>query len=150
MGIDVLIGELVSVENKYYVLNTTHIKAPNFPNDSSKNTNWRNMTYEKWLKFAFLTDIEDIFFDDVLGFFNMEEKENNGHNCRIITRKHYDVVLNALIEYTKKAILPAGFEQPGHRGPPTCDAIYARLIWLEWWMHWALNNCKQPALERSI
>lgn len=33
--------------------------------------------------------------------------------------------------------------------PPsgTFDPVLARLIWLEWWMAWALANCKTPAIH---
>lgn len=33
--------------------------------------------------------------------------------------------------------------------PPTgtFDPILARLIWLEWWMAWALKNCTTPAIH---
>lgn len=27
------------------------------------------------------------------------------------------------------------------------DPYLARLIWLEWWMTWALDNCETPAIE---
>ncbi len=27
------------------------------------------------------------------------------------------------------------------------DPILARLVWLEWWIRWALQNCESPALH---
>jgi hypothetical protein len=53
----------------------------------------------------------------------------------------------ALERRQKKSTLPPGFEGWGYEGPARYDYMLARLIWLDWWMRWALENCETPAIE---
>ena len=61
--------------------------------------------------------------------------------------KDADFVTKKLNQYKEKAILPAGFEDDwNYEGPPRYDYHLARLIWLEYWMQWAVKNCDTPAI----
>jgi hypothetical protein len=117
--------------------------APTFPNDEmTSNTSERSPSYSVWADFCRHVGIYDLFFDD-------GGRLHAGHpGCIGITKEDADRVTAALSTYQAKATLPPGFEGWHYRegDPVHSDAHLARLIWLEWWMRWALENCETPAI----
>lgn len=82
--------------------------------------------------------MSDLFFDKHKGLFRTHS------GCFMITQEHYQTVANALEEYQKHAKRPPGYDDFGNY-----DYDKARLIWLEYWMKWALKNCETPAIYNS-
>jgi len=56
-----------------------------------------------------------------------------------------DRVESALFSYEK--IKPPGFNPEGTtEDTAQFDAVLARLIWLDYWIRWAFENCETPAI----
>lgn len=118
--------------------------APNFPNDFGGKSNMRMPSYTVWYNFCRNVGLYEFFYVDSFRLAN----EHPG--CVGITEEDVYVVSEALRVYQSKATLPAGFESFDNFANgyiPSCDGDLARLIWLEWWMRWALENCETPAIE---
>jgi hypothetical protein len=118
--------------------------APCFPNDVAKHTNYRSPSYTVWANFCRNTGLYEFFYDE-------NGRLHAGHpGCIGITKEDADFVTAALNSYRAKSKLPPGFEEDwDYQGPPNYDYDLARLMWLEWWMQWAVKNCETPAIENS-
>lgn len=76
-----------------------------------------------------------------------------------ITDEHYRMVSEAYLLRSVFAEGMAGWEaniddDENNLGdlppsPTTYDPFYARLIWLRFWIQWALDNCKSPSVVIS-
>lgn len=130
----------------------THEKAPTFPNDEmTGNSNSRSPSYTAWHEFCKEAKIMDIFYDE-------RGRLHAGHpGCVKLTSDMLRKVSNAKAEFERIVTKPAGFcgfpihnkETNNWEYPDEgkYDSTLARLVWLEWWMSWALNNCETPAIE---
>ena len=118
--------------------------APCFPNDPTKNGNVRSPSYSVWDQFCRNTGLYDLFY---YGSGNLRA----GHPGTIgITKEDADTVSAALAKYKLSATLPPGFEADWfYKGPANYDYDLARLIWLDWWMRWAVENCETPAIQNG-
>lgn len=118
--------------------------APTFVNDEmTGNSNSRSPSYTVWAEFARATGLYEFFFDD-------RGHLHAGHpGCVGITQEDADLVTAALNRYKSKAVHPPGFSDWYGKTPDDkpVDAHLARLIWLEFWMQWAVKNCKTPAIQ---
>lgn len=109
-------------------------EAPAFgePTDHS-NSRWTS--YTAWADT--MRDVglyEHMFYDGTL---------LGGHpGVRLVTPELMNVVSSALTGYREKNPLVPEF------GTDT-GANLCRLIWLEYWMRWALDNCKVPVIANS-
>lgn len=126
-----------------------HPDAPVFPGDDmTANTNERSPAYSAWSDFSKKTGLESMFFGKEHGLM----REHSGEFA--LTKAHHKQVAEALAEW-RNAHKDA---EPGWCECEKCswnrdskavhverDSTLARLIWLEWWMRWALENCKIPA-----
>jgi hypothetical protein len=125
--------------------------APEFPNDElTGKSNGRSPSYSAWSDFCRKSDITHIFYDErghLLG----------GHPGYVdITSDMVNTIEEKLQKYKKIATLPPGFEGFPAFNPISgdwetpdegkYDHILARLIWLEFWTKWALENCEHPAI----
>ena len=118
--------------------------APDFPNDFGGKSNMRMPSYTVWFSFCQNVGLFEFFYDET----NRLRADHPG--CIGITQEDVDLVSEALRVYQSKATLPAGFESSDILKDdhiPSCDGDLARLMWLEWWMRWALENCQTPAIE---
>lgn len=125
--------------------------APTFPNDGmTANTNSRYPSYTGWDNFCHAAGIHPLFYDQYEGLL----REHSG--IQILTKKHHLIVKGALESF--KIQHPTTV--PGFKGEPLSGEVepfagdefshtLARLIWLEWWMRWALGNCEHPAVQNS-
>lgn len=132
-----------------------HADAPTFPNDDmTGNGNGRHPSYSGWVEFCDKAGLKGLFFDADDGLM----REHPG--CFPITDKHLLVVRGALARARALATKPPGFDGYGRFDKETkqwsestdvgkYDPILARLIWLEYWMAWAIANCETPALENT-
>lgn len=121
-----------------------HGDAPAFANDAvTGKRNERSPGYGVWSDFARAVGLYEFFYDET-------GRLHAGHpGCIAISREDADLVSAALARYRAKTTLPPGFEPWDYAGPATCDGHLARLIWLEWWMQWAVRNCETPAIENG-
>lgn len=130
----------------------THADAPTFPNDGmTGNGNDRSTSYSVWADFCRATGIYGVFYDE-------RGHLHAGHpGCVMLKRSDLERVKEAREAWQKTSTLPPGFEgwpvynnETGETHTPDegkYDAYLARLLWLEWWMAWALDNCETPAIE---
>lgn len=125
--------------------------APSFPNDDmTGKSNERSPSYSVWADFCRETGIYHLFYDD------------RGHmlcghpGCMMITQEDLGVVRAARDRWQAKATLPPGFAgwrvangKVEYPDADKYDATLARILWLEWWMAWALANCETPAIANT-
>ena len=130
----------------------SHPEAPSFPNDEmAGQSNARHPSYSGWYNFCEAANILPLFY-------NERKNMKAGHpGIQRITPEDYSLVKEALKSQQAKATLPPGFS--GYYDTELkCfvypddgkyDAVLARLIWLEWWMRYALETCKLPAIRNT-
>ncbi len=168
MGYSITIGNAVPVHSKEYgelsarwcVEGVRLPDAPTFPNDDmTGDSNGRHPSYSGWAEFCREAggDINHLFYgsDPQAGGGLLERHPG----CVPLTQEHLDVVRAALARRRKSSS-----KEPGFAGEPIYEAgkftgrfvdedrydgILARLIWLEFWMAWALANCETPAIENT-
>lgn len=139
---------------KWVVENAATDDAPIFPHDEiTGNGNCRSPGYSVWHDFTREAGIEPMWYDKEEGLL----REHPG--CFILEKHHHTTVIAALERWRLRATLPPGFsgfpeydkDKQVWKSPDEgkYDAILARLIWMEWWMAWALKNCETPAVENS-
>lgn len=171
MGYDIYIGEadpyFPSGEEREYdrtprfkVATRCHPEAPVFPGDGlTENSNHRAPSYGTWTDFARDVGLYDLFFGarPVYGEKITREvslmREHPG--IALLTASDLLEVRQARERWEAKpwpaSERIAGWD-PAHRWTdpgepdPRYDGGLARLLWLEWWITWALANCKAPAI----
>jgi len=133
------------LEAKWCVKDTTMPNAPTFPNDEmTGNSNSRSPSYSVWSDFCRKTGIYDLFYDE---YGNLHASHPG---CIGIDNEFADAITLALVKYRAKSTLPPGFESDySYKGPANYDYHLARLIWLDWWVRWAVENCETPAIENT-
>lgn len=161
MSYDIFIGELSIypspdelLEFDAYETSTPDLRvnrfeqddAPEFVNDElTGKGNHRHPSYIGWGDFARETGLYDLFFDTETGIM----RDHPG--VQVLRPRHHERIAAALA--TWRARYPAA--QPGFGGWTDEEtpawvtdegASLARLIWLEWWVRWALENCRVPAI----
>lgn len=144
MGYDIYIGNRVPADEdakecgrKFEVERLELPDAPLFDGDEvTGRSNHRSPTYITWEEFCKDVGLESLFLSKLTGLM----REHPG--VVLLTEDHLAQVRAALKAWNARHHLPPGW-RPGQ------DADKARLMWLEWWMDWALRNCKVPALENS-
>lgn len=122
----------------------TSDEAPTFPHDEmTGNSNSRSPSYTGWADFCRAVGLYDMFLEKWEGLMS----EHPG--CKMLQPEHLLQVQAALTKWKRTATLPPGFE--GWRGEDAGkhDPMLARLLWLEFWMKWALENCETPAIENT-
>lgn len=146
MGYTITIGELEVVQSpddgldckciRFYAEGVRHDDAPAF-GDPTDHTNSRWPSYSVWSDFAKMVGLYDVLFCDgtLLG----------GHpGVRLVTPALSAAVAEALSKF-----------QAAHPGmKPEYDVTdeasnLASLIWLDYWMRWARENCKVPVMVNS-
>lgn len=129
-------GELYAC---WVVEETSNEDAPSFIGDKiTGKSNIRLPSYIGWSEFCEKVGLYDLFFKQWKGLFHQHP------GCVMITQEIYQEVFNALEEYQKHAKRPPGYDDFGNY-----DYNLARLMWLEYWMKWALENCETPAIYNS-
>jgi len=118
------------------------------PNDDmTSNGNDRYPAYIAWHEFCLEAGIEEMFYDDQTGFVSQHP------GCFLLKRGHLLHVQGRLAHRRRVSDKPPGF--PTYNGDwkivdaDKYDATLARLIWLEYWMRWALENCEIPAIQNT-
>lgn len=100
-------------------------------------SNRRQPSYGVWDRFCRATGVYALFFDPRKGLM----REHPG--TASLTKGHAKEIAAALARY--RANHPDA--QPTFESADEHDHHLARLIWLDWWVRWALANCRQPAIH---
>lgn len=143
MGYSLIIGEAKIKFNNQYGLESTcgltaerehHEQAPAF-GEPTDFTNERWPSYSAWSDFCSAVGLKDVFYYDGGGHLR------GGHpGCVPVETAMQQRVKEALEVYKAKH--------------PDAEATYARedkvegylcrLVWLDYWVTWALENCERP------
>lgn len=133
-----------------------HDNAPAFGEPTDK-TSSRWPSYTAWANFSRFTGLYDLFYG------KNEQKETTRDDallrshpgCVPLTEKHRREV-NAAYEGFKikypNAIPTYGTPKnvfEGDKNNPEENYQMTRLVWLHYWVNWALDNCKQPVFTNS-
>lgn len=138
-----------------------HDDAPVFPNDGlTANTNERSPSYTVWDEFARHVGLYEMFFGSQDGEseyrYGALMREHPG--AALLGPQHAREIRDALERYrgsnpyAQPGFEPfwiPGTEKKGDPVPENCDAQLARLIWLDYWVNWAVENCEHPIMENT-
>lgn len=112
-------------------------EAPAFPGDEASHyVNSRFPSYSAWADAMEKAGLKSLFMDEHEGLFRRHP------GCVKIDKSHFEQVCAAEERIKAKASCPPGF---GDGFNPTL----ARVVWLRWWMGWAIANCEVPAIQNS-
>ena len=142
-------GELYAAWDVIYI---TSDDAPTFPNDEmTGNSSQRSPSYSAWAEFCRAVGLYELFYDKYDGLLASHP------GCVMLTQSHADQIAAALAAYPRT--LPPGFAEWPHFDEATgtlwtpdegkYDAKLARLLWLDYWVRYALTNCETPALRNT-
>lgn len=128
------------LEAKWVVQKVEHTSAPTFPGDEmTGRTNCRYPSYSAWHDFCIAANLEDVFYEN--------DRFIGGHpGCAMLKAEYLSQIKASLEKRRAESDKKPGFNDEDD-GP--FDPILARLIWLNYWVEWALNNCETPAIENS-
>lgn len=99
-------------------------------------TNSRWPMYSTWSDFLQAVGLYGVFFDE-------QGHLIGGHpGVRLVTQELADRVSQALDDY--RAMHPSAIEQMEGG-----DGWLCRLVWLSYWLRWALANCDTPVIANS-
>lgn len=157
MAYNITIGNVRIVEDegelRLAVEAVTRPDAPAFPFDGmSAHTSCRSPGYSQWSEFCTLTGLTSLFFDAVSGL--MREHPgvfalDDSHLAAVrVARVRWEAAHPVAVpgwDFSPYG-LPSDGPDDGVRGR---DGVLARLLWLEWWMEWALRTCERPAIGNT-
>lgn len=138
MGYDIRIGlKMTRDDGSAFVVDEVNLSAPAFSGDDDcHHRNVRSPSYVAWSNFAGATGLGDLFFAPGAGLLA------NHPGLVDLTPEHLAAVRAALSRHVGDG-LP-------ERAPGFGDGLdytLARLLWLEWWMAWALDQPHPSAVE---
>lgn len=148
MGYSITIGELL-IETypeeamecsglRFSAKSEWHDSAPAY-GEPTDFTNDRWPSYSAWFDFAERSGVRELLFDsggNLIG----------GHpGVRLITKDMLDAVVAARLKMESNPHPP----QPTMENYTAENGAYCRLLWLEYWMQWSLENCKTPVIANS-
>lgn len=163
MSYDIYIGEasIESFGDEYnelsvHVRGHSLLEAPTFRGDAmTGNGNSRHPSYSGWSEFLDKVGLHNLFFNKESGLM----REHPG--CFELKTKDLYVIHLALENYIKnnptakpgwclcdKCVEEGTFRADGlpHE---ELDGTLARLMWLDFWVTWAIKNCKTPAIANQ-
>lgn len=144
------------------VASFTHPEAPAFPGDDmTGHSNGRHPGYSQWTHFCEEVGLHDLFFgarrDKTTGRSARDVGLMTKHpGCYLLRQSDLDEVRLARRRWEARPWRAteriAGWDPnstwttPAESMDQRYDNHLARLLWLEWWITWALANCKVPAI----
>jgi hypothetical protein len=131
MGYTLLIGDIKDGQ----IAEVTSEQAPAIPGDRYPRMNKRQPSYNEWSDFCEATGLRRFFLEGLL-------VPHPGINY--ITPLHAQAITSAKARYLRAH--PQA--QAINDGTPE-NMHLARLVWLEWWMQWALEHCRYPGIQNS-
>ena len=124
MGYTIIIGELPLDDPEAAPSIITRDNAPAF-GEPTDYTNQRWPSYSAWEGFTKSTGLHDMFFNKKTGLMRKHP------GMERLIKKHKEMVDKAVYDYTPRQ---------GN------DFNYQRLLWLKFWVDWALKYCHSPVL----
>lgn len=141
MSYDIYIGQATVADNgegEYMatVAERHEQKAPRFDNDEmTGNGNSRHPGYSQWSGWCDVSGLTALFFDEETGIMRRHPGTFS------LNHEHLMTVSAALRKWKEQS--PAAVAGFAHGQDP----VLARLVWLDWWIRWALQNCDAPAIH---
>ena len=142
MGYNIYIGEAVLWKEELSGFYSSRVyemslpEAPSFSGDPlSNNKNARYPSYHGWHEFVEKVKLKDFFFDKDCGLMRTHP------GCFLLKESHLKKIKETKTDWIEKHPNTV----PGFMDPKF-DNVLARLIWLEFWIEWSLNNCKNPGI----
>lgn len=142
MGYTIIIGEMdieydQDLNRPYTFISAKEKRLENAPafGEPTDYTNQRWPSYSSWEMFAKFVGLEDLFFDkmNVLCLI----KSRPGYTPLTIT--HKKIVDEVYDKFKKKyPNVKAKFDASDE------NRWFCRLVWLKFWIDWALVNCERP------
>lgn len=125
----------------YPLVKIFHQDAPSFPGDPTGNTNQRLPSYSDWHDFCQDVGLYDLFYHHDVGLIRTHP------GWFEFWQKHLKIVRNARIAYQKKwpNVSPGWHDY----GDNLVSGNMARIMWLEWWMKYALEHFDHPGISNS-
>ncbi|SRR6266851_5653437 len=112
--------------------------APTFPGDGmTSNGNDRHPGYGQWSSFLAMAGLHSLFFNKKHGLM----REHPGH--AELKSWHAEEIARALSSFKER--YPHATPHFDDGAMPE-DANLARLIWLDWWVKWALEHCEHAGI----
>jgi hypothetical protein len=157
MSITISIGEKFWNEelSSWDVQRETSPEAPVFPNDVclEPKANWRFVNYPAWKSMAEEVGLTKWLTDKDTGILHKNDEVTP------ITEDHYRMISEAYLlrsafaegrpgwdsEEWDEETLGARPQVPGTH----YDKYLARLMWLRFWVRWALDHCQEPSVVVS-
>lgn len=145
------------------VVGFADIEAPVFPNDEmTGDTSERSPSYTAWHHFAALTGLTTLFFggtgwDDERGRYKDCPEGYHREEGLIAQHPGVAVLCDGDLQEVRRALAEWKAKHPDtvpgfgnwDGGDSHYDYTLARLIWLEFWIAWALKNCERPAFGNT-
>lgn len=156
MGYSIYIGEGKKVKDEdgeAYRMTVERIEsdeAPLFPDDTlTGQSNGRHPSYGAWSEWATIVGLHHFFFDKKEGLMKEHpgwEKLHLRHFWEIRqARKRWEKLHpNAVPGFTEFSAWEENEEYQDEYDP-----MLARLLWLEFWVCYALKHCKNPVIVNS-
>lgn len=163
MGYTLTIGEaLIDYNEDFVSIDAEHVTHPDAPTHCpfTKDGNSRSPGYSAWSEFCKEADITPLFYGggwQSPGYapcpegFHREICLLNDHpGAMPISAKDADYISQKLAQYcsTHPEAEPGFWDFGEHTGWKEIDngkdPVLARLMWLDFWMRWAVENCKRP------
>jgi hypothetical protein len=117
-------------------------EAPAFPGDDRARLNERMPSSAIWERLVAEAGLQTLFFSPETGLFAQFP------GCAALTQAHLAEVRVAVETFRGRHPAAAPRFAWDERDLPA-DADLARLLWLEWWMGWALTHCQNPAIYNA-
>ncbi len=150
MGFTFIIGNIKngSVE----VVESEH--APTFPGERNVGANIRMPSYGSWSTFCDATGLRQVFYPPrvpmtvLLNFircwFQCEWLIARHPGVTRLTAQHARAITDAKTRYMQE------HPQVQARYDASLEEEHlAQLLWLEWWIQWALEHCQRPGISNS-
>lgn len=154
MGYSIRIGEAFTVVNsdgilEHDVVPETHLAAPAF-GEVTDRENKLLPAYGSWLKIVAFCGLEELFWNAVTGLMREEG------NPVLLVADHLNIVEEAIEKL--RAQYPDAIPRLGREYPESPDEAFllddgliedeslARILWLQYWIRWAIDNCQEPVI----
>jgi hypothetical protein len=164
MGYTLIIGEAeIEQYDEWVLISAKSATMDDAPNHCpfTKNGNMRSPSYTTWSEFCKEAGIFPMFYGS--GWSREERRyesaEGNFYRETPILQDHPGAsgLIAGDLEYVRAARINR--EKTNGGKPPGFwddfevdngkDPVLARLVWLEYWIDWALKNCENPVLANS-
>lgn len=163
MGYNLTIGEaVIDCSDEYIHIDAEYASHPDAPAHCpyTKNGNSRSPSYTAWSDFCKAAEIYELFYGE--GWSREERRyipKQDFYRETILIADHPGaaVIIPQDLDYIRAArerrAANNGGREPGfwdNEGVDNGkDHVLARLLWLEFWVDWALKNCKNPVIHNS-